>query len=81
MKIQISKIKSSVTSVAAAAGRRFKTIIKYISKKIDSLTAVTALVFIWAGVRQYNSAAALIAVGAILITDLWLDRFLKRRSR
>lgn len=81
MKIQISKIKNSIISAAAAAVKSSKTIIKDVSKRIDSLTAVAALGLIWAGVRQYDRAAALVIVGAILIVDLWLDRFLKRKYR
>jgi len=80
MKI-LKKIKHSIVNSAGPVAGRAKTAIKAIPKRIESLTAVAAILFIWTGTRGYDKRLALITVGVILIADIWFDKFLKRKNK
>ncbi|MDD5327426.1 MAG: hypothetical protein PHY02_06380 [Phycisphaerae bacterium] len=75
------KIKSLITGSTAAVTGGVQKVIKVILKRVESLTAVAAIFFIWVGTKGYDGRASLVIVGVILLADYWLDKFLKRKIK
>ena len=63
-----------ILNLTKAIGGTALKLLSFIQIRIESILAVFAIALIGAGVAGYDKRLALIAIGSLLLFDIWFDK-------